>query len=346
MRAVVTRRAGSMEVGDVPDPGEPGAGQVLLRPEAVGICGSDLHFLTGELATPPAFGPQFPRVQGHEFAGVVEAIGPGCPPELALGQRVAVHPLSSCGRCRACRIGRGNACRDFRLVGVHVDGALADRVTVAADQVFGVGDLPPAVAAFCEPMSIAVRALERGVVAEGDRVVVLGAGPIGQAVTIGALDRGAQVLVTDVAAARLVPAAAAGAEVLDAGASDVVGTAGEWSGGDGPAVVVDCTGRPSAIADGVAMVAPAGRVVVVGISHEQVSLPVDAFTRKELDLLGSTVCTAADFAEAVRLVGRHQEQVSGLVTHQAPLTEAPAAIAHAMHHPGEVLKLVIRTEGT
>jgi threonine dehydrogenase-like Zn-dependent dehydrogenase len=346
MRAVVTRRAGTMEVGEVADPGDPGAGQVRLRPEAVGICGSDLHFLTGELATPPAFGPQYPRVQGHEFAGLIEAIGPGCPPELAVGQRVAVHPLSSCGRCRACRIGRGNACPDFRLVGVHVDGALADCVTVAADQVFGVGDLPPALAAFCEPMSIAVRALERGGVARDDPVVVLGAGPIGQAVTIGALDRGARVLITDVAAARLAPASAAGADVLDAGASDVVATAGEWSGGEGPAVVVDCTGRPSAIADGVAMVAPAGRVVVVGISHEQVSLPVDAFTRKELDLLGSTVCTAADFAEAVRLVGRHRAQVERLVTHQVPLAEAPAAVEHALHHPGDVMKLVIRTDGT
>jgi threonine dehydrogenase-like Zn-dependent dehydrogenase len=375
MRAVVTRRAGTMEVGEVADPGEPGAGQVIVRPEAVGICGSDLHFLTGELATPPEFGPQYPRVQGHEFAGVVEALGPGCPPDLAVGQRVAVHPLSSCGRCRACRIGRGNACPNFRLVGVHVDGALADRVTVAAEQVFGVGDLPPSIAAFCEPMSIAVRALERGRVAAEERVVVLGAGPIGQAVTIGALDRGARVLITDVAAGRLVPAAAAGADVLhvgevgtrevdtgkidagkidagkidtgkiDTGKIDTVATAREWSGDEGPAVVVDCTGHPPAIAEGVAMVSPAGRVVVVGISHEQVALPVDAFTRKELDLLGSTVCTAPDFAEAVRLVGRHRAQVERLVTHQAPLVEAPAAVEHAMRHPGDVLKLVIRTEG-
>jgi L-gulonate 5-dehydrogenase len=345
MRAVVTRRAGTMEVGEVPDPGEPGAGQVLVRPEAVGICGSDLHFLTGELATPPAFGPQFPRVQGHEFAGVVEALGPGCPPEPAVGRRVAVHPLSSCGRCRACRIGRGNACPDFRLVGVHVDGALADRVTVAADQVFAVDDLPPALAAFCEPMSIAVRALERGAVAGGDTVVVLGAGPIGHAVTIGALDRGARVLVTDVAAGRLAPAAAAGADVLHVGEVDVVATAQEWSGDEGPAAVIDCTGHPSAIAEGVEMVSPAGRVVVVGISHERVTLPVNAFTRKELDLLGSTVCTAADFAEAVRLVGRHRVRVERLVTHQAPLAEAPAAVEHALHHPGDVLKLVIRTDG-
>ncbi|GAA5128978.1 zinc-binding alcohol dehydrogenase family protein [Pseudonocardia adelaidensis] len=333
-----------MEVGEVADPGEPGPGQVLVRPEAVGICGSDLHFFTGELATPPAFGSQYPRVQGHEFAGVVEALGPGGPPGLAVGQRVAVHPLSSCGRCRACRIGRPNACPYFRLVGVHVDGALAERVTVAAGQVFDVGDLPPVLGAFCEPMSIAVRALVRGAVAGGDPVVVLGAGPIGQAVTIGALDRGARVLITDVVADRLAPAAAAGADVLRADEADVVAAARDWAGDEGPAVVVDCTGQPSAIADAVTMVSPAGRVVVVGISHDEVALPVNAFTRKELDLLGSTVCTRADFAEAVQLVGRHRAQVERLVTHQVPLPEAPAAVENALRRPGDVMKLVIRVD--
>jgi threonine dehydrogenase-like Zn-dependent dehydrogenase len=148
-----------------------------------------------------------------------------------------------------------------------------------------------------------------------------------------------------VAAARLAPAAAAGADVFHVGEADVVATALEWSGDEGPAVVVDCTGQPPAIAEGVAMAAPAGRVVVVGISHQQVALPVNAFTQKELDLLGSTVCTAPDFAEAVRLVGRHRAQVERLVTHQASLSDAPAAVAHALHHPGKVLKLVIRTEG-
>jgi L-gulonate 5-dehydrogenase len=347
MQAVVTRSAGTMELAAVDAPPAPGPGQVLVRPEAVGICGSDYHFLTGELVTPPAFGPQFPRVQGHETAGVIEALGPACPAGLAVGQRVAVWPLSSCGRCRACRMGRGNACPQFRLVGIHVDGALAERVTVAAGQVFPVGDLEPAVAAFCEPMSIAVHALERGGVGEGDTVVALGAGPIGQAVAIGALDRGASVLLTDVTASRLALGAAAGADVLDVGApgADAAAVARGWSGGEGPGVVVDCTGVPSAIADGVAMVAPAGRVVVVGISHDQVALPVDAFTEKEIDVLGSTVCTAADFAAAVRLVGRHREQVRGLITREVPLAGAAAAVAHAMRNPAEVLKLVIRMEG-
>jgi L-gulonate 5-dehydrogenase len=138
MRAVVTREAGTMEVGDAAEPREPGAGEVLVRPEAIGVCGSDYHFMTGELALPPEFGPQFPRVQGHEFAAIIEAVGPDCPPELQVGERVAVWPLSSCGRCSACRIGRGNVCPNFRLIGIHTDGALQERLVVPAAQAFPV----------------------------------------------------------------------------------------------------------------------------------------------------------------------------------------------------------------
>src|SRR5690606_32753893 len=102
MRAVVTHRAGTMWLAEVPDLAEPGPGQVLVRPEAVGICGSDIHFLTGEIVTPPEFGPQFPRIQGHEVAASIVACGPGCPPGLEIGQRVALFPMSWCGECYAC----------------------------------------------------------------------------------------------------------------------------------------------------------------------------------------------------------------------------------------------------
>ena len=338
MRALVTHGVNTMEFENRPDV-EPGPGQVLVRPEAVGICGSDLHFLSGELTTPPAFGPQFPRVQGHEVGGVVAATGPGCPAHLRVGLPVAVHPLSSCGACRACRVGRPNACPNFRLVGVHVDGALADRVVVAAKQVVDASGLDPAEAAFCEPMSIAVRALERGGVTAGDAVAVLGAGPIGQAVTIGALDRDARVLLTDPVDARLGYATGADTAVTD---PTIVDRAREWSGGDGPDVVIDCSGAPAAIRAGVDMVASAGCVVVVGIAHTEVSLPVNAFTRKELDVRGSSVCTAADFTAAVDIVRRHRERVRRLITHEVAFEDAPGAIAHAQTHPGDVMKLVIR----
>jgi threonine dehydrogenase-like Zn-dependent dehydrogenase len=234
-----------MGLVDVPEPAEPGPGEVLVRPEAVGICGSDYHFLTGELVTPPEFGPQFPRVQGHEVAAQVVAQGPGCPPGLPIGQRVALFPMSWCGACYACTHGRRNACPNFRLIGVHVEGALADYLTIAAEQVLPVADLDAPLVAFCEPVSIAVHAVERGEVGEGEPVVVIGGGPIGQSVALCALDRGARVMLTDLVASRLELARANGVEVVNAAAADAVAAARSWAGTAGPPAVFECVGTPA-----------------------------------------------------------------------------------------------------
>ena len=344
MRAVVTHRAGTMGLAEVPEPADPGPGQVLVRPEAVGICGSDYHFMTGELVTPPEFGPQFPRVQGHEVAARVAALGSGCPPGLQIGQRVALFPMWWCGGCYACTHGRRNACPNFRLIGVHVEGGLADYLTIAAEQVFPVADLDAPLAAFCEPMSIAVHAVERGEVGEGEPVVVIGAGPIGQSVALCALDRGARVMITDLVDSRLELARANGIEVVNAAKADALGAARSWAGTAGPPAVFECVGVPGTVRQAVDMVSSAGRVVIVGIGREEVSLPINAFTERELSILGSTVSTHEDFAEAIRIVGAHREAVARLITHERPLDDAVDAIAHAMANPDEVMKLVIRGE--
>lgn len=344
MRAVVTHRAGSMRLMDVPEPADPGPGQVLVRPEAVGICGSDYHFLTGEIITPPQFGPQFPRVQGHEVAARITALGPGCPPGLAIGQRVALFPMAWCGGCYPCTHGRRNACPNFRIIGVHVEGALADYLTIAAEQVFPVADLDAALAAFCEPMSISVHAVERGQVREGEPVVVIGGGPIGQSVALCALERGARVLLMDLIDSRLELARANGAEVVSAAETDAVTAARDWAGTAGPPLVFECVGARVTVRQAVDMVSSAGRVVIVGIGHEEVRLPINAFTEREITILGSTVCTHEDFAEAIRMVGAYREAVARLITHERPLADAVDAIAHAMANPDEVMKLVIRDQ--
>jgi threonine dehydrogenase-like Zn-dependent dehydrogenase len=343
LRAAVTREKGRIEVADIPEPGEPGAGQALVRPEAVGICGSDFHLLAGELETHELYGPQFPRIQGHEVAASVEAVGPGCPEHLQPGRRVAIYPLTSCGECYACRAGRLNVCANFKLIGIHVDGGLQERFVVPAAQLFDVGDQDALTAAFVEPVSIAVQAVRRARVAPGERVVVLGAGPIGQAISLVVKERGATVLLVDRLPSRLELGRANGAEPLDFSAvEDTVARAVEWSGGEGPAVVFDATGEPAAIRDGVDMVAPAGRVVVVGISHKEVTLRVGAFTEKEIDLLGSTICGAEQFAEAVDVVGRNRAAVEQLVSRQFGLEEAPEAMQYAMDNPADVMKVVVR----
>ena len=129
MRAAVTEAPGTMSIrDDAREPGPPGPGEVLVRPEAVGICGSDFHFYAGELHE--LVGATLPRVQGHEVAAVVEAVGPDCRDELAPGIRVALWPLTPCGDCRPCRMGRGNVCERFSLIGIHTDGGLQERLAM------------------------------------------------------------------------------------------------------------------------------------------------------------------------------------------------------------------------
>lgn len=347
MRAAVTQARGRLEVVDVAEPGAPGPGQVLVRPEAVGLCGSDFHYLLGDIGTIDDPSSLYPRVQGHEAAATIAEVGADCPPHLAVGQRVALWPVSSCGRCHACRIGRGNACAEIRLIGIHADGALQEQLLVPAAQVFPVGDQDPELAALVEPVSIAVRAVVRGGLVRGERVVVLGAGPIGQALALAATDRGASVLLVDTLASRLARGAAAGADVLQVSPDEsFVPAAREWAGTDGPEVVIEATGVAGLVQPAVELVAHAGRVVVVGLSSERAPVRVGDLPLKEIDVLGVSCCGADEFAAAVELVGRRRDAAAGLVTHEFTLERTPEAMAYAMEHPAEVMKAVVRLESS
>lgn len=331
-----------MRVVDVPDPGEPGEGEVVFGPEAVGVCGSDFHYFLGHIGSVEDV-RLYPRVLGHEAAGTVEAVGPGCPPELRAGERVAMWPLIACGSCYPCRIGRENACANISLIGVHRDGALQDRLRIPASQIFPVGDSEPALAALIEPVSIAVRAVARGRVAEGEKIVVFGAGPIGQAIAVAAIDRGASVLVVDRVQSRLERGRAIGADILAvAEGDDPIAASLEWAGTDGPEVVYEATGAADVARTAVELVAQAGRVVVVGLGSSDAPLRISDLAFKEIDVLGVSCCTCDEFAQAVSLVARRQDALRGLVTHEFLLAEAPAAIEYAMEHPAEVMKAVIR----
>jgi L-gulonate 5-dehydrogenase len=201
MLAAVTKSPGVMIVDEVPEPGPPGPRDVSSA-RGRGTCGSDLHFYTGDTGALSGARSFFPRIQGHEFSAVVEQLGRDCPGGVRAGDRVTVWPLRGCGRCYPCRTGRANACVSLDLVGIHRDGGLQQLLSVPVSQVFGVGDLGPEPAAFVEPMSIAVHALGRAGIPDGQQAVVLGAGPIGLATALAATAAGAGVLATDPVPAR------------------------------------------------------------------------------------------------------------------------------------------------
>jgi threonine dehydrogenase-like Zn-dependent dehydrogenase len=334
--AAVTRGESSMELLDVPEPGAPGPGEVVLRPEVVGVCGSDVHLFHGDLGD-----DVFPRIQGHEISAVIDSLGPGND-HVRVGERVAVWPVLACGRCYACRIGRENVCANIAIIGAHVDGALQERLVLPASQVFAVGDMAPAVTAFVEPTSIGVRTVVRARVSAEDRVVVLGAGPIGQAVCLAGSDLGAAVLMADVVPERLEHARAMGAdEVVCGDAAAVADQVRGWAGADGVAVLVETTGVPAVVRTAFDVMAPTGRLVLVALSHHEVSLPLMDFPIRELDVLGVSCCNAAEFGTAVDLVRRNQDAVARLITDEFAFDRAPEALRYVAGGSPELMKAVI-----
>lgn len=253
--------------------------------ETVGLCGGDFSTFTGHHPY-----VRYPQTQGHEFVGIVDSLPSDYAGAAVVGSRVAVEPLVACGTCFACRRGRYNCCSQLQVIGAHTPGALAELVAVSATSLDPVDGLDAVTAVLVEPMSIGLQAVSGSGsgAAAGDAVVVLGAGPIGQAVTLGCADRGALVLVADRIPERLKLAEVLGAQrIVDTSREDLAAEVEGWTGGDGAAVVIESTCVPALIRAAVDLVAHSGTVVVVGISDQMVELPVIDFTRKEVSILGS-----------------------------------------------------------
>jgi 2-desacetyl-2-hydroxyethyl bacteriochlorophyllide A dehydrogenase len=332
-----------MAVEDVPDPGPPRAGNVIVRPEAVGICGSDFHLFSGDLGALSGARDFYPRIQGHEVSAVVE--DPGAADAIGKGDRVAIWPLLPCGRCYPCRIGRPNVCPRFRLVGVHTDGGLQQRLEVPVSQLFGVGDLEPDATAFVEPASVVVHALARGRMAPDEQVVVFGAGPIGLAAVLAATHAGARVLAVDPMETRRDLAKRLGAErVTWAPQAELAGQVGEWTNGEGPPLIVETSGEAGVLPQAIEMVSQAGRVVVVGMSSATVPIRPGAFPEKEIDVIGTSCATADDFKRAIELVSASRSTIPALFSHHFPLARAAEAFEFAMNRPQDAIKVIVTIE--
>ncbi len=342
MRAAVTEAVGAVALLDRAEPPQPGAGEVLLTPEAVGICGSDYHFFLGELSD-EAGGSQFPRVLGHEVGARIAALGPGCREDLAVGQLVALWPLIACGHCYPCSVERPNTCDNFKLIGIHLDGGLQQQLVADQAQVFSIDVDSASVAAMVEPLSVAVQAVRRAAVQADEHVVIFGAGPIGQCICLVARAYGARVLVVDTQPNRLPLSAQLGADTLVwTTAEQVIADARRWAGPGGAPVVFDATGAAAAVAAMVEIVASAGRAVQVGMSNQAVSLRLGILTEKEIDLLGSCCCDSSGFAEAVRIAEQQADALTRMISHEFPLERFPEAMQFAIDNPTEVMKVVIR----
>jgi len=321
----------------IPDP-EPG--EVRLRIEACGLCGSDLHFFH--------IGPLAPgNTPGHEIAGCVDALGDGVE-GFAVGDRVAAEPLASCGTCDYCRAGRDSICPSMQLYGVHRHGGFAEFVTLPARRLFRIPDgVAPPIAALSEPMAVAVHGLRQGQMQPGQRVLVLGAGTVGLLTARAAVALGAgEVWLTarhphqaelgrHLGAARVLREAEASREGLfrlgcEAPIDLVVETVG---------------GTADTLRGAAAAVRPGGVISVLGIFLGDVTLETLSLFMKETTLTWSNCYSrapaGADFETAVELVARHRDELAEVATHQVPLGDVARAFVLASDKQAGVVKVSV-----
>jgi L-gulonate 5-dehydrogenase len=337
MRAAVLQKPGEVAIIDIPAPPPPGPGEVRVAVKAVGLCGSDLHAYRGHSSF-----FRYPGIIGHEAVGEICALGPGVT-GLAVGDRAAMDPVISCGRCVACRKGRNNVCSSLKVRGAHADGAMCEQVNLPGDRVHLIPDgWSWDEAALIEPFTIAAQTMYRGRIAGDDRVVILGAGPIGLVVLQAVKTVGAKVLICDVVEERLERARECGADiVVNTRKGDVVNEVLAFTDGEGADVVVEGVGLPELFDLAVEIAAPTGRIVVLGFSAAPARIAELPVTKKELEIIGSRLHTNR-FPQVIDWYRRRAVDPRKLISHVFPCEEVGQALRLFAQAPEITCKIVLR----
>ena len=337
MKALQISAPGSVNTVDLPVP-EAGAGEVLLRMEYVGVCGSDLNTYRGANAMAKS-----PVIPGHEIGAVIEAVGAGVPDFLQAGMTVTVNPYTACGTCPSCRRGRPNACRSNQTLGVQRDGAMREYMAVPWEKVIPAGTLSTRDSALVEPMSVGFHAVSRGAVIDTDTVMVIGCGMVGLGAVVRAALRGATVIAADIDDEKLMIAKQMGAKYgLNTMAPDFREQLAQVTGGDGPDVVVEAVGSPATYRLAVDSVAFTGRVVCIGYSKSDVTFETRLFVQKELDIRGSRNAEPSDFRAVIRYMERGCCPAERLVSRVAGWSDAAEALAFWNQNPGKVFRILLK----
>ena len=336
MKALQISAPGHIGAVELPVP-TAGEGEVLLRMEYVGFCGSDLNTWRGAnaLAKPSV-------IPGHEIGAVIEAVGPGVPESLSKGMVVTVHPYTACGHCPSCKRGRPNACANNQTLGVQRDGAMREYMAVPWEKVIPTDGLDSKQTALVEPMSVGFHAVSRGQVTDIDTVMVIGCGMVGLGAVVRASLRGAKVIAADLDEEKLAIARSMGAAfALNTTAPDFRERLATITGGDGPDVVIEAVGSPVTYRLAVDCVAFTGRVVCIGYSKSDVTFETRLFVQKELDIRGSRNAEPSDFRAVINYMHRGTCPVDMLITRIVDAGHAQEAIEYWSANPGKVFRILL-----
>lgn len=314
MRTLTLLEPGSFQLTETPEPGQPGAGEALVRVHRVGICGTDLHAYRGRQ---PFF--SYPRILGHELGVEVLALGlTADEPHVKVGDWCAVEPYLNCGVCSACRRGKSNCCRSLKVLGVQTDGGMRDLITVPISKLHPSQTLSLEHLALVETLCIGAHAVGRSELKRDEEVLVIGAGPIGLGAIQFARIAGANVHVLELNPARrdfcqthlgiesFVPTEGNVAQNLEA-----------MLNGELPTVVFDATGNVNSMHGAFQLVEHGGKLVFIGLVQAEITFQDPELHRREMTLLRSRNALPADFAWVIHHLEAGNVNLTPWITHHA-----------------------------
>ena len=335
MRAAFFEGNRTLRVGDCAEVA-PGAGQVQIKVEYCGICGTDLHLFHGAMAHRLTL----PHVMGHEMSGTVIAAGEGVT-EWRAGDCVTVRPLDPCGACPACRMGHSHICHNLKFIGIDTPGALQGMWTVPAHTLHRLPEnLSLREGALVEPIAVACHDVRMSELHAGEFAVVIGGGPIGILIALVALARGARVLQAEVNPFRLKLARDLGIEAVNPLEVDLPALVNQQTGGAGADVVFEVSGSSAGAEMMTKLPRTRGRIVVVAIYGEPQKVDLFRFFWRELKLAGARVYEAEDFERAIHMAASGHLPLDRLITDVLPLDRLDEAMQR-MERGGDCMKILM-----
>ena len=339
MFQAVYRSARTITVSEA-NPAEPGPGQVRIDVAYTGICGTDLHIYHGDMDSRVGA----PAVIGHEMSGRIAALGPGAG-GWAVGDPVTVMPLDWCGTCAACRAGNSHVCQNLTFIGIDAPGAMQQSWVVPARTLVALpAGLPLAQAAVVEPTAVAVHDVGRAAVAAGEKVLVVGGGPVGTLIALVARQVGAYVVIAELDAFRRDFAISLGLEAIDPAATDVSAFVDTWTRGAGVPVTFEVSGAAAGLGAAVECLGVRGRLCLVAIHPRPRGVNLHRFFWRELHLVGARLYDRSDFQCAVELVAAGTVRADKFVTTVEPLSRTAAAFEALESGSGQMKILIDCTQ--
>lgn len=337
MKALQIASPENLQLVDRPMP-IPAKGEVLLKINYVGFCGSDLSTFMGK--NPMV---SYPRVPGHEISATIVSMAEEVPESFKAGQAVTVVPYTNCGQCSSCRKGRTNACRYNQTLGVQRDGAMQEYIAVPWQKLIGDDQLSARELAMVEPLTVGFHAIDRARVTDIDTVLVFGCGMIGAGAIIRAALRGAKVIAVDIDDKKLELAQRIGAtHCINSKTVNLHETLQPITNSHGPDVVVEAAGNPATYQAALEEVAFAGRVACIGYAKNDISFSTKLWVQKEIDLMGSRNATPSDFEAVVHYLKQGTFPLEEMITRVIQPEEAADAVHAWSANPGQVMKIMVQ----